>query len=134
DIAINLRGRVDAWKEYLTNPGAKKLFVFTDPDLSDSQKAVQSAHAVAQFQKEHPLAPWVNGTLVLLTPDRDLRPFNRLAKEDSLMNHFVSWYAHSYYAEYITVWTESDMDDAITSVVMLDDFKEVGKISGTKML
>lgn len=134
DQYARLRERVEAWKSYLENPGLKKLFVFTDPSLSDSQKAVQSAHAVAQFQKEHPLAPWSNGTLVLLTPDPSLKLYTRdpdvpimVAFKNYNLNEYNNW-------NYSTIWREEDLDNAITSIVILDDFQEAGRISGTKML
>ena len=132
DTWNNLRAKVDAWKSYLEDPGSKKLFIITDGTLSDSQKAVQSSHCAAQFVKEHPLAPWTNGTLVLLTPDVTHRAFSRITSDDNVMDKFVSWYGYGY--NHITVWRESDMEDKITSIAILDDFKEAGKIPGLKML
>ena len=133
DAAVRLRGRIDAWKVYLDNPGSKKLFIFTDSTLTDSQKAVQSSHAVAQFLREHPLAPWCNGILVLLSPDVSLKLYT--SSPDPVMDRFVAYNINAYNNwNYTTIWREEDMDNAITSVAILDDYYDAGKISGTKML
>lgn len=101
------------WKEFLTNPGAKKLFIIVDPQLSPAQKAVQASHCAAQFQKEHPLAPWVNGTMILLEPIQDewykRYGFERLVLLSS------SWK---------TVWREPDMGNAVTAIACLPEFRD----------
>lgn len=43
-----------------------KLYVLVDPNLYQAQRAVQAAHAVAEYMKLHPDTKWDNGTLVLL--------------------------------------------------------------------
>jgi len=43
-----------------------KLYVCVDEKLSDAQKGVQGAHAVAQFIKQNPYTLWDNGTLVFV--------------------------------------------------------------------
>jgi hypothetical protein len=43
-----------------------KLYVCIDEKLSDAQKAVQGAHAVAQFIKDQKYTLWNNGTLVFV--------------------------------------------------------------------
>ncbi len=43
-----------------------KLFVIVRKDLSTSQRAVQSGHAVAEFLLRGPFSRWQNGTLVYL--------------------------------------------------------------------
>lgn len=47
----------------------KKLYVIVDKNLPINHQAVQAAHVVAQFMKEHPATMWKNGTLVLLKYD-----------------------------------------------------------------
>lgn len=114
DKYAQLRERVDAWKAYFDNPGMKKLYVICDNTLSEPQKAVQSAHAVAQFMKEHPIAPWTNGTLVLLQtePDKYMLSF------DSIIHRLFRKGIYNYQTE----WREEDMSNQITAVVVLDDF------------
>ena len=130
DAAVRLRGRIDAWKVYLDNPGSKKLFIFTDSTLTDSQKAVQSSHAVAQFLREHPLAPWNNGVLIILIPDPDFKRWQH--PDESLLEMLFAYNAGGY--NYVTQWCEEDMNDSLTSFVLLDDFKEAGKINGVRLL
>lgn len=43
-----------------------KLYVIVRKDLSPSQRAVQSGHAVAEFLLHGPFSRWSNGTLVYL--------------------------------------------------------------------
>jgi len=43
-----------------------KLYVLVDATLSKSQRAVQTAHAVAQYLIDNPTTVWNNGTLVVL--------------------------------------------------------------------
>ena len=43
-----------------------KLFVLVRRDLSESYRAVQAGHAVAEFLLRHPETQWDNGTLVYL--------------------------------------------------------------------
>ena len=47
----------------------KKLYVLVDNALRRPQKAVQAAHAVAEYLLSHPNTEWSNGTLVLLRTD-----------------------------------------------------------------
>lgn len=46
-----------------------KLYVLVDKYLTKSQKAVQSAHAVAEFCLKDKGKNWTNGTLVLTEVD-----------------------------------------------------------------
>lgn len=117
DKNAQLRERIDSWKSYFENPGAKKLYIICDHELSESQKAVQSAHATAQFLKEHPLAPWTNGTLVLLQTNNDKYRigFETIAK----------WYFGKHSWNYHTEWTEEDLDGRTTAFAVLDDYRAI---------
>ena len=139
DLWNNLRKKVDAWKEYFETPGFKKLYVITDNELSTSQQAVQSAHAVAKFQKDHPNAPWTNGTLVLLTPDSTNKVYKREVfgkpEIETPFQKFIHWYLKAYNFDYISYWREEDLDNQITSVVVLNDYNtNFDGISGIKLL
>ena len=125
DKYAQLRERIDSWKAYFDNPGTKKLFIICDHELTESQKAVQSAHAAAQFLKEHPLAPWSNGTLVLLQsdPDKYVKSFAEV------ISRF--FYERNYH--YHTAWREEDMGNQVTAVAVLDDYKAISN-RNTKML
>lgn len=46
-----------------------KLYVLVDKTLPWQHRAVQAAHAVAEYMKQNPNTPWYNGTLVLLGSD-----------------------------------------------------------------
>jgi hypothetical protein len=136
DSQASLRDRIDEWKDYLTGPGARKLYLIIKDGLSNSQKAVQASHAAAQFQKEHPLAPWTNGTMVLLTPDPDYRDgFGRGISLEQFHPLDAEGY-YNYDGTYITIWREPDMDNAITAVAILKEFKnsKTGKLRGLKLL
>lgn len=122
DLSDKLRERIDTWKEYFNNPGAKKLYIICDETLSESQKAVQSAHAVAQFQKEHPLAPWTNGTIILLTPEGSQSLKQILQRYDSCRFDFY------------TEWSEPDLDNRVTALALMNNFGDIFRIKGLKLL
>lgn len=46
-----------------------KLYILVDNNLTWQHRAVQAAHAVAEYMKQTPDTPWYNGTLVLLGSD-----------------------------------------------------------------
>ena len=133
DKYAQFRQRVDAWKAYLDNPGSKKLYIITDVELSDSQRAVQSAHCAALFQKEHPNAPWSNGILVLLKPKlnhymfKDIKP-----NTGEVMNKLAAYFRHSW--NYKSIWREEDRDNQITSIALLNDYIELGHVPFLEML
>lgn len=114
-IRDSIAARVAEWKQFLRDPGSKKLFIIVDPSLSPAQKAVQAAHCAAEFQKQHPHAPWINGTMVLLEPEGDV-PLDRFAQR-------------LWWVDYQTAWTEPDMDDQLTAIALLSDFRnqDIGK-------
>jgi len=127
-VNIRLNERVAEWKEYLTNPGSRKLYIIVSPDLDTSQSAVQASHCAADFVKQHPLAPWINGTMVLLTMDTDK------IKGKNALEIFCNDYF--WYVDYKTCWKEPDQDNRITAVAMLCDFgnDRIGKQRGVKLL
>ena len=137
--------RVQEWKDYFQNPGIKKLYILVREDLSTSQEAVQASHCAAQFQKEHPHAPWVNGTMVLLVPNKE-HPFygsltaswNRV-KQEPAFEQFIRDYC--WRADYLTTWRELDLNNEITAVALLMDWgcppwgnESLGKYSLVKLL
>ena len=111
-ILAPMRAGIQHFKEYLNNPGAKKLYIVVDPTLSTSQKAVQASHAAAQFQKEHPLAPWTNGTLVLMVPKKDPYASGKDLSEKTGPSTFK------------TIWREPDMENKITAVAVMNTFQD----------
>jgi len=121
DKNAQLRERIDSWKVYFDNPGAKKLYIICDHTLTKSQKAVQSAHAAAQFLKEHPLAPWANGTLVLL------QSCDKYQSTKYMCNTFEKFSDRYYTWRWLfkTEWREPDMDNALTAIAVLDDFNVI---------
>lgn len=131
DRQASLRARIDEWKAYFNDPGARKLYIIVKQDLSASQKAVQASHAAAQFQKDHPLAPWVNGTMVLLTPDPSYKDWRGQGVD---LEGFAKHWNWSGY--FITSWREPDMDNALTAVCILKEFKNssTGETPGLKLL
>lgn len=113
-ILAGLRAEIQHYKCYLNDPGSKKLYIVVDPSLSTSQKAVQAAHAAAEFQKMYPLAPWVNGTLILMT-----------IKKEHLKSHWGSKPLDEIcHGVFKTVWRESDMDNKVTAVAILNPFQD----------
>jgi hypothetical protein len=132
DKNAQLRERIDSWKVYFDNPGAKKLYIICDYTLSESQKAVQSAHAAAQFLKEHPLAPWVNGTLVLLQSSDKYQSTKYMC--DTFQKFSDRYYTWRWLFK--TEWREPDMDNALTAIAVLDDFNVIDnkEYSTAKML
>lgn len=124
---IHLSERVAEWKDYLINPSAKKLYILVDHTLSPSQKAVQASHAAAQFQKEHPFAPWINGTMVLLEcKDKAFKNFfgGEIPIEEFAQRQH--WFTNVNYGwvpkTYSTIWREPDLDNRITAIAATRDF------------
>ena len=137
--------KVKEWKEYFRNPGAKKLFIIVRDDLSPAQKAVQASHCAAQFAKEHSLAPWVNGTMVLLQNDtgdshfkkmveRMSMSFTRVKQEKDAFTFFVDSAFWRY--DFKTYWHEPDLDNKLTAVAVLSNYKneQIGKHPGIKLI
>ena len=133
DSYDGLRTRVDTWKAYLENPGSKKLFVLVDNNLSPSQQAVQASHAVALFQKENPLAPWVNGTLVLLTIDPAYKQRYAVDRGEYTFEQCLSKFASGW--SFSSLWREEDLDNRPTAFAVMDEYSDLGTIiKGTKLL
>ena len=112
-----LERKIQDWLDYFSNPARKKLYIFVDPTLSVSQKAVQSAHCAAEFQKQNPHAPWINGTMILL-------------EWGSRLGHGNVPYCCP---QYRIDWREPDMENKITAIAILSDYSDdLGK--GYKLL
>jgi hypothetical protein len=120
--SYHLQKRVEEWKEYFRDPGKKKLFIITRNDLSSSQKAVQAAHCAAQFQKEYPGSPWINGTMILLVPRQDSMAFKSMEACFPKGSDFFDRLVPTFHYNYITKWREPDQDNRITSIAILADF------------
>ncbi len=139
-IGQQIRARVDEWKQYLNDPGSKKLYILVREDLTTSQQAVQASHCAAQFTKEHPLAPWINGTMVLLTTDKAwfrYKPNEKIITRNGEIDPFEYEFSqHVWLANYKTAWREPDQDNRITAFAYLADFRneDIGKMRGVKLL
>lgn len=60
-----------------------RLYLIVDCYLSKSQKAVQAAHAAAQYVMDHPNMEWKNGTIVILD-HHDLKKFESELIENNI--------------------------------------------------
>jgi hypothetical protein len=88
-----------------------KLYVLVRKDLSKSQQAVQSGHAVAEWLLREPSPQWGNGTLVYLgvKNERDLHKWMyKLEKKGKSFTKFV----------------EPDIGDQVTAIASLSDGEE----------
>lgn len=138
-ISEQIRARVDEWKQYLNDPDSKKLYIIVRDDLSTSQQVVQASHCAAQFVKEHPLASWINGTLIILTVDRANFRYKineKIKTCNGEIDPFEYEFSHNWLTDYITSWREPDQDNRITAFAYLADFRneDIGKIRGVKLL
>jgi len=139
-ISEQIRARVDEWKQYLNDPSSKKLYILVRDDLSPSQQAVQASHCAAQFIKEHPLAPWINGTMVLLTVDRANFRYKineKIKTRNGEIDPFEYEFSNNVWlANYKTAWREPDQGDRVTAFAYLADFRneDIGKMRGVKLL
>lgn len=63
-----------------------KLYIITRDDLSVSQKAVQSGHALAEFLLQNKSTTWYNGTLVYLkvSDENSLKRLTNHLKKDNI--------------------------------------------------
>lgn len=113
-----LQPMIDHFKNYLLDPGSKKLFVVVDRNLSSAQKAVQAAHAVAKFQSEHPESLWINGTLIILQ-DKESSRMSRIRNRITGFFSEVPFGNQIPYASFKSVWTEEDMDNKVTAYAVL---------------
>ena len=132
--------QVKEWKDYLRDPGKQKLYIIVRDDLSPAQKAVQASHAAAQFQKEHPMAPWINGTMILMQTDsndayyqRFENPFRKKENYDPFQEYIKGCF---YRPNFKTYWRESDLDNKLTAVAVLSTYKNDtnGKHPGIKLI
>lgn len=133
--------RVKDWKVYLQDPGARKLYIIVRDDLSPAQKAVQASHCAAEFQKRNPLAPWINGTMVLLQNNPSDPYFKRFSEAfrvgkgdyDPFESYINSTFWRAYYR---TLWREPDMDNKLTAAAILSSYQNElnGKQPGIKLV
>jgi len=138
-----IAARVQDWKTYLQDPGARKLYIIVRDDLSPAQKAVQASHCAAEFQKRHPLAPWVNGTMVLLQSNPSDPYYQRFSKSFQSMEKtkgydpFEAYIRGTFWrAHYTTLWREPDLNNKLTAVAVLSTYKNElnGKQPGIKLV
>ena len=86
----------------------EKLYVVVNKDLTSSQQAVQSAHAVAEFMRKHPYTMWSNGYLILL-------------KDSPAYGGNMRGYSYQCeYAEFI----EPDLDNKVTAYALFGPLAE----------
>ena len=123
---LGMEQKVAFWTKALTDPGSIKLYVCVRESLSKSQQAVQAAHAVANFQKAFPTAPWTNGTLVLLSL-KDVSPSGRdtFEAEANALARLTT--------PFITTFQEPDLDNKTTAFAALI-FRDNFCPNGAKLL
>ena len=128
--------RVSQWKQYLKDPSSKKLYIIIRPDLTQAQKAVQASHAAAQFQKEHPFAPWINGTMVLLEPNLESTMWKRMLEFIGKETDPFEKYVRRTHASYETFWREPDMKNKLTAYAATSDFRsdQIGSRDELKLI
>jgi len=88
-----------------------KLYVLVRKDLSKSQQAIQSGHAVAEWLLCEPSPQWGNGTLVYLSVknERDLHKWMyKLEQRGKPFAKFI----------------EPDIGDQVTAIASLSDGEE----------
>jgi hypothetical protein len=133
--------RVKEWKEYLRDPGSKKLYIIVRDDLSPSQKAVQASHATAEFQKRLPNAPWINGTMILMESDSKSEHYKSYAgsrwglkSEDK--DQFEEFCKSIYRPDYQVIWREPDQANRVTAIALLSNYMNdsIGRLRGIKLL
>jgi len=140
-IQEEIAEKVKEWKNYFRDPGKQKLYIIVRDDLSPAQKAVQASHAAAQFQKEHPLAPWLNGVMVLMqtNPNDDYYKrfqspvFNKKEEYDPFQEYIKGCL---YRPNFKTYWREPDIGNKLTAIAILSTYKNDtnGKYPGIKLI
>jgi len=105
DRGLNLDLDRVNWILKSMEPDSKeKLYVIVNSELTISQQAVQSAHAVAEFLKKHPHTMWSNGHLILL-------------KEKPAYSGSMSRYGFGHSCE-VAEFKEPDLDNKVTAVAI----------------
>ena len=82
-----------------------KMYVLVRNDLSNSQKAVQAGHALAQYLFERPDTQWDNGTLVYL----------RVRNEQEL----IEW--QTKIGNRSVCFREPDLSNEVTAIAVVSD-------------
>ena len=133
-LNLKIRERVNEWKDYLKDPSSKKLYIIVRDDLDIAQQAVQASHAAAEFVRCNPLAPWINGTVIVMVPDIASRYYTKFINSLDIFETFVD--SIFYFIDFKTIWREPDQDNRITSVALLSEFQNerIGKQKGIKLL
>jgi hypothetical protein len=126
-LGYRLEERVEEWKQYLREPGLRKLFIIVDPELPPVHKAVQASHCAAQFQKEHPFAPWINGTVVLAEPTE--KTYNlykggrKNFKTGETIPQFEYFTKSQCGGQFRTHWREPDLGNSLTAIAVTTEFQ-----------
>ena len=92
-----------------------KLFVIADQSLSKRQQFVQGAHAIAQYQMDHPNSGWLNGTLVMLKA-KDVGEWAHMLWDKGIK---FSKFSDPYYGEDITAISALNIGDLVANLKLI---------------
>ena len=92
------------------------MFVIVRKDLTDSQRAVQGGHALAEFLLHGPSTNWSNGTLIYLGV-KGLKQLHTLKRKFD--NEHISY----------SMFVEPDMNNEITALATDIENKHLKKLN-----
>ena len=95
-----------------------KLYVVVNKNLTPSQQAVQSGHAVASFLRKYPNTQWSNGFLIYLKDEPGTWPKEQAG---NMMPHWSLKYGMNHYAEFI----EPDLNNTVTAYAVFGPEAEI---------